>query len=136
VVRLNKTNCIAYLAQFSYVRIHADQRIYVRVKVSGKYDAVFSSDTHLVRGHIEDISFSGVAIKAPKGNSLDESIKGMVSLNLPGKKLNVPGRLLKIQEEDLYVFELEVNDKSEKVLSHFIFQQQSQIIRELKEIGS
>jgi hypothetical protein len=134
VVRLNKTNCIAYLTQFSYVRIHADQRIFVRVKVTGKYDAVFYSDTHRVRGHIEDISFSGVAIKAPKESIPDESIEGTVSLYLPGKKLEVPGKLLKVQEESIYVFELVVDEKSEKVLSHFIFQQQCQIIRELKEI--
>jgi len=136
VVRLNKTNYVAYLTQFSYVRIHADQRIYVRVKVTGKYDAAFYSDTDLVRGHIEDISFSGVAIKASKGSILDESIEGKISLYLPGKKLEVPGKLLKIQEEGIYVFVLEVNEKSENVLSHFIFQQQCQIIRELKEITS
>jgi hypothetical protein len=136
VLRLNKTNCLAYLTQFSYVRIHADQRIYVRVKVAGKYDAVFHSDTHLLRGHIEDISFSGVAIKAPKGSAPDESIEGTVTLYLPGKKLEVPGKLLKIQNDSLYVFQLVLDEKNENALSHFIFQQQSQIIRELKEIGS
>lgn len=134
VLRLRKQTCLAYLTQFSYVRIQADQRIYVRVKVSGKIDAAFSNDKHLVRGRIEDISFRGVAIKAPNGSVLEENAKGTVSIWLPDAKLDVPGKLLKMQDKDLYVFELESDDKSEQALSQFIFQQQSQIIRELKDI--
>lgn len=134
VLRLRRQDCIAYLTQFSYVRIHADQRIYVRVKVTSKIDAAFYSDNHLVRGRIEDISFSGVAIKAPKGSVLEEDVKGKVSIWLPDAKVEVPGKLLKMQGEDIYIFVLESDEKSEKVLSQFIFQQQSQIIRELKDI--
>ncbi|HTY20721.1 MAG TPA: PilZ domain-containing protein [Geobacteraceae bacterium] len=136
VLRLRKADCISYLTQFSYVRIHADQRLYVRVKVAGKFDAAFYNDNHLVRGRIEDISFSGVAIKAPKGSSLEENVKGTVSIWLPGATLEVPAKLLKIQGDEVFIFELEIDEKSEMVLSQFIFQQQSQIIRELREIGS
>jgi len=134
VLRIRKQRCLAYLTQFSYARIHADQRIYVRVKVSDKIDAAFHNEQHLVRGRIEDISFSGVAIKTPKGSILEENIKGMVSICLPDAKLEVPGKLLKKQGEDVYVFELEIDTKSEKIISQFIFQQQSQIIRELKDL--
>jgi hypothetical protein len=133
VLRIRKHASMAYLSQFSYVRIYADQRIYVRVKVSGKIDAAFHNDQHLVRGRIEDLSFSGVAIKTPEGSILEENIQGMVSIFLPDAKLEMPGKLLKKQGADVYVFELEVDSKSEKILSQFIFQQQSQIIRELKE---
>jgi hypothetical protein len=134
VLRINKQSRIAYLTQFSYVRIHADQRIYVRVKVSGKFDAAFHNEQQLVRGRIEDISFSGVAIKTPQGSMLEENIEGMVSICLPDAKLEMPGKLLKKQGEDRYVFVLDVDGRSEKILSQFIFQQQSQIIRELKDI--
>ena len=134
VLRLRRQNCLAYLTQFSYARIQADQRIYVRVKVAGRFDAAFQNDQHLVRGRVEDISFSGVAIKAPKECILEEHVEGTVSIWLPDAKLEVPGKLLKKQGEDIYVFGLEVDSKSEKILSQFIFQQQSQIIRELKDI--
>lgn len=136
VVRLRRRECTAHLTQFSYVRVHADQRVYVRVKVAGKYDAAFNYGKHQLKGLIEDVSFSGVAIKAPSGCILDENPQGTVSLWLPGATLEVPGRLLKVQADDLFIFALEVDDRSEKVLSQFIFQQQSHIIRELKEIGS
>ncbi len=136
VLRLRRRECTAYLAQFSYVRVHADQRAYVRVKVAGKYSATFHYGKHQLKGLIEDLSFSGVAIKAPSGCILEENPQGTVSLWLPGATLEVPGRLLKVQADDLFIFALEVDDKSEKVLSQFIFQQQSHIIRELKEIGS
>jgi hypothetical protein len=134
VLRLRRSNCLAYLTQFSYVRIHADQRVYVRVKVAGRIDAAFYNDKNMVRGRIEDISFSGVAIRAPKECMLEENAEGTVSIWLPDAKLDLPGKLLKKQGDDIYVFALEVDVKSEKILSQFIFQQQSQIIRELRDI--
>jgi len=134
VLRLSRKNCLAYLTQFSYVRINADKRIYVRVKVAERIDATFYNNKHLVRGRIEDLSFSGVAIKAPNGSILEQNSTGTVGIRFPDVLLEMPGRLLKMQGEDIYIFSLEVDNKSEKILSQFIFQQQSQIIRELKEI--
>jgi hypothetical protein len=134
VLRLRRHNCLAYLTQFSYARIQADQRIYVRVKVAARIDAAFQNEQHLLRGRIEDISFCGVAIKAPKECILEECVEGTVTLWLPDVKLDLPAKLLKKQVEGVYVFKLEVDARSEKILSQFIFQQQSQIIRELKDI--
>ncbi len=61
----------------------------------------------------------------------------MVSLFLPDVKLEVPGKLLKVHEEDdstKCVFELDPDSRSERQISQFILRQQSIILRELKDI--
>jgi len=63
----------------------------------------------------------------------------MVSISLPGARLEVSGKLLKVDEDDAsakHIIELEVDNRSERVISQFIFSQQSRIIRELKDLFS
>jgi c-di-GMP-binding flagellar brake protein YcgR len=139
VLRVNRDKRLVYLNQFSYVQIPAERRLSVRVKLSEKLDASFQNNQQVVRGSIEDISFGGVSIIAPKGSVLEENVTGMVSIWLPDSKLEVQGKLLKVHDEEnsnRFVFELELDNKSERLMSQFIFRQQSQIIRELKEMST
>jgi c-di-GMP-binding flagellar brake protein YcgR len=139
VLRVKREKKLVYLNQFSYVHIPAERRLSVRVKLSEKLDASFQNNQQMVRGSIEDISFGGVSIIAPKGSVLEENVTGMLSIWLPDTKLEVQGKLLKVHDEEnsnRFVFELELDNKSERLMSQFIFRQQSQIIRELKEMST
>lgn len=91
----------------------------------------------LIRGQIEDISFGGISIAAPKGSVMEENVTDMVSISLPNARLAVSGKLLKVAEVDSttkHIIEPEVDNSSERVITPFIFSRQSRIIRELKDL--
>jgi hypothetical protein len=137
LLKVKKAANLVYLDNFSYAQIPAERRLYVRVRLSDKLDAAFHNNQELVRGLIEDISFRGLSINAPHGSVLEENLKGTISIWLPETRLEVSGMLLKVHDEESmrkYVFELELDTKSERLMSQFIFKQQSRIIRELKDL--
>jgi c-di-GMP-binding flagellar brake protein YcgR len=139
VLKVEKDRNVAILGSFQYVLITAERRLNVRVKVSEKYDATFHNKAQLIHGHIEDISFGGISISTPKGSIMEENSKGVVNISLPNTKLEAHGKLIKINESESaksYVIELEVDSRSERLISQFIFSQQSKIIRELKDFYS
>jgi hypothetical protein len=139
VNKIRKGTNIAFLSNFAYVTIPAERRIYVRVKVSDKMEAHFQDSNHLVKGAIEDISFAGIAIKAPEGIILEEETAGKVIIWLPDGKVEVPGKLINVREGDVsmkYIFELRADTKSERLIFQFIFKQQSKILKELKDLAS
>lgn len=136
VLKIRKNRNIAMLANFQYVLITAERRICVRVRVSEKYDATFHYDNKLIQGVIEDISFAGLSIAAPKEKVLMGNVKGVVSIELSDTRLEIPGMLLKVNEDDSankFIIELEVDARCEQLISQFIYSQQSRIIRELKD---
>jgi hypothetical protein len=137
VLKVKKEKNLVFLTQFSYVQIPSERRMYIRVKVSDRFEAVFHSNQQVLRGAIGDISYGGVAILAPAGSPLEENAKGKVSLWLPNIILEVPGKFLRVDDDNLtkkYIFEMEVDAKSERIISQFIFKQQIKILRELKEL--
>jgi hypothetical protein len=139
VMKIRKNTQTALLTSFHYIIIPAERRVCVRVRVSEKYDATFHYHNKLIQGSIEDISFSGLSITAPKGIYLDENSTGTVSITLPTTMLELSGKLLKVNQDDStskFIIELEMDNKSEQYISQFIFAQQSVIIRELKDLFS
>jgi hypothetical protein len=137
LLKVKKATNLVFLTNFSYVQIPAERRMYVRVRLSDKLDAAFHNNQELVRGLIEDISFGGLSINAPHGSVLEKNLKGTISIWLPETRLEVSGKLLKTHDDEStrkYVFELELDTKSERLMSQFIFKQQSRIIRELKDL--
>lgn len=135
VLRIKQDKNLALLTNFQYAFITAERRLAVRVRVSDRYDASFYYQNHLVHGLIEDISYGGISIRTPKGSTMEENVTGVVSIALPESRLEMNGRLLKIKEDDTskkFIIEMEVDNRSERHLSQFIFSQQSRIIRELK----
>jgi c-di-GMP-binding flagellar brake protein YcgR len=136
VLKIKQDKLLVLFTNFQYVLITAERRLAVRVRVSDRYDASFFHNHHLVHGVIEDISFGGISIRAPKGSTMEENVTGIVSISLPNTKLEVTGRLIKVKEDDSskkYIIEMEVDSRCERQISQFIFSQQSRIIRELKD---
>ena len=91
VLRIRKDRHLAILGFFQYVQITAERRLFVRVRVSERHDATFHHDNQLIHGQIEDISFGGISIAAPKGSVMEENVTGMVSISLPTARLEVSG---------------------------------------------
>ena len=137
VLKVKKAENIALLTQFSYVHIPSEQRMYVRVTVLDRIEAFFRCGQQEVRGTIDDISYGGVAILSSQESALAGNEKGMVTLCLPATSVEIPGILLRVdhqQQDRRYVIRLEMDPKSEKILSQFIFQEQIGILRELKDM--
>jgi hypothetical protein len=139
VMKIRKNTKSAFLTSFHFAIITAERRVCVRVRVSEKVDATFHFNNQLIQGSIEDISFSGLSINTPKGISLEENSTGTVVIALPTAMLELSGKLLKVNHGDTsakFIIELEMDNKSEQLISQFIFAQQSGIIRELKDLFS
>jgi hypothetical protein len=136
VQRINADSNLAFLNQFCYVTIPSDRRKYVRVQLSGRFDAHFSCNQKSIHGTILDISIGGVAIVAQAANDLEVNTVGMVRMELSGIKAEIPGKLLRISnwnDKRRYAVEFEPGTKYEGLISKLITQQQGEIIRELKE---
>jgi hypothetical protein len=137
VMKIRKNTHSAFLTSFHYAIITAERRVCVRVRVAEKVNASFQFNDQLGQGSIEDISYSGLSITAPKDIALEENSTGTVSIALPSTILELSGKLLKVDHSDSsakYIIELEMDNKSEQCVSQFIFAQQSEIIRELKDL--
>ncbi len=138
VLKVKKAESLALLTQFAYVHIPSEQRTYVRVTVLDKVQAFFRSDLLEVSGTIVDISYGGVAILVSGESDLKENANGLVTLCLPDATLDIPGTLLRIESHYAsrkYVIRLEMDAKSEKIVSRFIFHEQIGILRELKDMS-
>lgn len=136
VQRIDPDSNLAFLNQFCYVAIPSDRRKYVRVQLSGRFDAHFRCNQKSINGTIRDISIGGVAILAQASNDIEVNTVGMVSMEFSGIKAEIPGKLLRISDENdqkKYAVELEAGNKYEGLISKLIAQQQGEIIRELKE---
>ena len=139
VAKVNKAGAekrFAFLTSFSYVQILSDRRSQIRVEVAEKIDVSFRSGQLQLQGMLKDISLGGMAITAQGKQGLEENIKGKATLSLGGKSLEIQGILLRITDsppQKSVVIQFTPDSKSEEIISHFIFQTQSEIIRELKE---
>lgn len=137
VMKIRKTSNTALLTNFHYIIITAERRICVRVRVSEHHEVTFQYENQMIHGVIEDISFSGLSFSTPRKVDLEENIEGLVTITLLDTVLELHGKILKASHNSSsakFVIELELDSKNEKLISQFIFAQQSQIIRELKEL--
>lgn len=126
----------AFLTHFSYVQILSDRRAHIRVEIAENIDVTFQTNQHKLQGKLQDISLGGMAILSPEKKELEENTKGKITLSLRGNRLEIPGKLLKILDappQNRFIIQNITDGKSEEVISHFVFQTQSEIIRELKE---
>jgi hypothetical protein len=136
VLKISRQNDTVLLSDFAYVQILAERRRNVRVKVTDHLDATFQYGKESLKGTVFDISVSGVSIQAPEKPGLDLSARGMLVMMLRGAKLEMPGKVLTIIGDSAgkrYVIEVDASGKTENCISQFIFQLQSEIIRELKD---
>jgi hypothetical protein len=136
VLKIRKEKNFVLLTQFAYVQILSERRKFVRVKIMEKLDATFRYDQKLLQGTLDDISIGGATIISPDKCGIENNAMGTVYLYLRGTKLEVPCKLLRGVESpdgNRYIVEFESDTKSERIISKFIFEIQSEIIRELKD---
>lgn len=137
VNRAGAENGLAFLSAFHYAQLLADRRANVRVAVSENIEVSFRGDQLRLQGKLKDISIGGMAIIAPETAALNENAKGEVNLSLRGINVHSQAFLLRVDDappNKKFVFRFVPDGKSEEIISHFIFQTQSEIIRELKDM--
>ena len=128
----------AVVSRFSYAHIRSERRESVRVKVLGDYDVFFRGDTFAFGGRLRDISLTGLSFVTDECPEIDEEIEGEACIRLSGSMVDVPAKLLRVVEEDIgkkYILRLSPTTRIENVIGQFIFQQQSEIIKELRTRG-
>ena len=138
VLKVDRENNLAFLALFSYVQNPLERRMHIRITLPEMVGASFHNRKLRVPGAVREISFGGLALLAPQDNVIREKEKGIVSIQLPTTKLDVPGTFIKYQERESLrrnIFLLEMNARCERILSQYIYQQQSRIMDELKNIS-
>jgi len=136
VALANPTKCMAILVRFAYAQIRADRRCAVRVQIHHEMPGTFVGPSGSISGNMVDISVGGVSVKVNGKIEAELEDEGVFTCTLPSGVLQVPARLLKIvatDEENRAVFVIEVNSKTETVISQFIFNEQIEIIKELKD---
>lgn len=136
VYKVNIDKCVALLTRFSYAQIRAERRRFVRVEIEGKFEVSFKGEGKSISGRLHDISVSGLSMISNDKHDADLEMPGTVYLSLPNGRLEITGKLLKRLSHDeqwKYVFELETDSRIDTAISQFIFQQQVEIIRELKD---
>lgn len=137
ILKVDMENNLAFLALFSYVHNPSERRMHVRITLPEQVEASFHNRNLQVPGAVQEISFGGIALMAPQKNILKEKEKGVVSLILPSTKLDVPGTFIKSQDDQSiqrHIFLIEMNNRCEKILSQFLYQQQSRIMNELRNL--
>ena len=138
VLKVDRENNLAFLALFSFVQNPSERRMHVRFMFPEKVEASFHNRKLQLPGAVQEISFGGVALIASPDKVITEKEKGVVSLQLPSAKLDVPGTFIKSQAEESlcrHIFLLDMNSKCERLLSQYIYHQQSRILDELKNMS-
>jgi hypothetical protein len=126
----------AFLSGFSYVQILSDRRANIRVEVSENVKVDVSFGQLRLQGRLKDISIGGMAIIAPEKQGIDENARVKLTFSLRGHGLEIHGTVLRVFDEPPlkhYVIQFSPDSKSDATISQYIFQTQSEIIRELKE---
>lgn len=130
------------LSQFSYVEVLPDRRSSVRVRVAGLVPVIVEAGYDKFQGKLRDLSLNGCLIEIP-----DRALLGnyrFFQLNLAFEiktrneiqKARVMARLLRFENNDnpaKCIFLFEHDKRSEDLVSMYITQRQTEIIRELKQ---
>ena len=136
VALANPTKGMAILNRFAYAQIRADRRTAVRVQIHHEMPGTFVGPNGTISGNMLDISVGGISLKVQGKIDGELEDKGRFACLLPSGKLEVSARLLKIVKTDedcRAIFVIEPDSKEETVISQFIFNEQIDIIKELKE---
>lgn len=133
---VNTSKEVAILIRFAYAQIKAERRNAVRVTVDPAIPAAFSNQDFVIDGKVMDISESGVSILSDKEPVPGENLQGMLSFTITGETLMIQASFFKTIETDdgfVCVFQFKLTGHSEKIISHYIYTRQVEIIRELKD---
>jgi len=136
VFKAKISKSLAFLHNFSYAQVRAERRQNVRVQISDLLNVNFRRVDQNFSGRLADISIGGLSIDIVDPITIQTETAGILTVDLPGGSIEMPGRLLKIIPQDpgmRYIFEIEAGQRIESTISQFIFQKQVEIIRELKD---
>lgn len=136
VALANPTKGMAILTRFAYAQIRADRRSAVRVQIHQAMSGTFTGPSGTISGNMLDISVGGISLKVQGNIAGEPEDTGRFSCDLPTGRLEVPARFLKVvktDEECKAIFVIEPDSKMETVISQFTFNEQIEIIKELKE---
>ena len=132
----NPTKCKAILTRFAYAQIRADRRTAVRVQIHHAMPGTFVGPSGTISGDMLDISVGGISVKVKGKIDGENEDTGRFTCVLPTGNVEVPARFLKIVKTDedcRAIFVITPDSRMETVISQFIFNEQIDIIKELKE---
>lgn len=133
----NIDRCRVILTRFAYAQIKAERRGAVRVEIDFPLEGTFTSSKATFTGNLGDISVTGASLKLSSKPATEADVSGRFLCQLPGGKLDVPARLLKIIDQEggeaRAIVTLNSDGNVERLISQFIFSIQVEIIRDLKE---
>jgi hypothetical protein len=130
------------LSEFSYVEVLPDKRTSVRVRVSGLVPVTVEAGHDKFQGKLRDLSLCGCLIEVPDRALLGNYTFFQLNLALEIKtrpdlqKTRVMARLLRFENNEnpaQCIFLFEHDKRSEDLVSMYITQRQTEIIRELKQ---
>ena len=126
------------LHNFSYAQIRAERREAVRVNVQEKVAVGFSYGDVVLEGVMVDISGNGISLETGNDPEIAKDQPGQLNFTLAGSELSVPGTFVKSTANKttggtVSVFQMNPGRMSEIVIGQFIYQQQVEIIQELKD---
>lgn len=131
------------LTTFSYVEIMAERRNFVRVQLQPPPLVTLEASQGMIEGLLFDISLTGFSVELDHFYPLEPKAEALVNFSLTepdsGKLLafKLPATLMAIDGDKspyYYRFSFDPDKLLEQRISHYIFQSQIEIIRQVKEL--
>lgn len=128
-----KKSCVA-LGRFAYVRITAERRNAVRVRLQESIQVTVKTHSAVYTGILADISVSGIKIK--NSGLPSNPANALINISFTGINISLSGTFLreKIDEDgQFHVFTIDPDNSSEGIISKLIYVRQVEIIQMLKD---
>lgn len=135
----------ATLKGFFFAELMAERRNAIRLELDPPTEAAFEAGGESQQGRLVDLSMSGAAITFDHTPSFEAGFETDLQFMLPNiiqntfAKVKAPARYLGSTEQkgtQLLRFTMSPDKTLEQQISHYIFQRQVEIIRELKEMSA
>lgn len=135
----------AILKGFFFAELMAERRNAIRLELDPPTEAAFEAGGEPLQGRLVDLSMSGAAVRFDHTPLFEEGFETALQFMLPNiiqntfAKVKAPARHLGTTEQDgtnLLRFTISPDKALEQQISHYIFQRQVEIIRELKEMSA
>jgi hypothetical protein len=142
VQNVDVSRMMAWLHNFTYVEILAEQRGSLRLELEEPTKAEIEWGGYLLEGRLFDLSLGGCCISLPGRSGISQGSEATLRLLVPNLLQRTLTSLeIKAQHIETvgsgrsYVsrFSMNADLQSEAVISHFMFQRQVEIIRELAD---
>jgi hypothetical protein len=130
------------LSDFSFRELYIERRATVRTSFTKPISIVALSGTNKISGVINDISLGGCCMNTLVREELEQSREILIELKLMAQSIGqalsmqIPGRLLRISGDAppfKCAFSFNHTQESEQLLSIYMSQRQSEILKELRD---